>query len=260
MRRATIQNEIGNRLAVVCFAHGKAQATGCFKGKIVVEQGLVETDMGIGDGPQKIAQGQRIQVGVLLLFSRLELRAELLAFGGPIDALEFGKGILVREFLKHFIEGFGVGQLREIVERGAFGFDQVNSGFGRTVELERRLIHIDHRPARGQIHDRVIIGEEFLVSTKIRWEGLFPIRRVYEIFATKHFEIRLFRVADLGRGVGTGPAAAALVAPFKEWVAPGVGPVSHSKDHHAGLGLAVMVHIMQGAFRLDGQGQAVGKR
>ena len=80
---------------------------------------------------------------------------------------------------------------------------------------------------------------------------------IHQERAAHNFSLQIRVIADDGRSIGRGPATAAQVALFQEGIAEGVVPIGNGKDLHAGIFFAVIVHIAEAAFGLDGQGNGV---
>ena len=115
--------------------------------------------MRVGNGPQEVAQCQRVSMRVVVFLRVYEARAELCSFGVPIDIFQFSPGVLRLEFVKHLVKSLTVGELGEIIQRRTCGLVKVDRWILRAVDAERVCIQVDNRPARRDVHDRVVVGK-----------------------------------------------------------------------------------------------------
>ena len=81
--------------------------------------------MGIGNAEHEVAQGAAVCSDVVVCLGFLESWAEISHHSVPVDALQFGEGILLAEHLHHLVKGLGVRERREVVERRVFRLNQI---------------------------------------------------------------------------------------------------------------------------------------
>ena len=137
LRGPALRQEADHELAVIGLRHGEAEPTRDGLLEVVVEQRQIGADVHVGDREQEFLE--RLLVGVLVarLLGRLELGPELVGLGLPVDVLELRERIERLEALDHRVERFGVAHVREVIERGVAGLDEVHGRVGSTGRRRR---------------------------------------------------------------------------------------------------------------------------
>ncbi len=218
------------------------------------------TDVSVGDRPREIAQGVEVAVNVVVLIGALETRAEFRLERVPIDVLIVGESVLVAQLLDHSVERFGEAEVGVIDQCGALRLDQVDHRVAGAVKGERCRVHVDDRVPGGQAHQRIVVGEQLVISAEAVREILLIVGRVDDVFAAGDFPLLRGIVADAGRGVSARPTAAVQVTLLQVGVAEDIFPVGDGEDLHTLIGFAVVIHVAVGAVRHLRQRQAVADR